>query len=262
MGSEVGAGFRLLHLDIETTPGLAYVWDAREQRISVEQIVEAPSILCFSAKWHGEKKIMFYRAKHRTGPEFRAMIQAAHDLLSEANAVCHFNGASFDVPRLNNEFLRLGMKPPPPLPQIDLKRIWQSKFQTISSRLMFVAPYLKIGEKIENEGWPLWKACMRNETQAWKRMEEYNRQDVALLEPLYLKLLPWIEQHPNMGLYQDNTEKPVCPNCGGSRLTRQGVYRAVAFAYARYQCKDCGRWSRNRLSSRALDGLQYRTHRR
>jgi len=48
-------------------------------------------------------------------------------------------------------------------------------------------------------------------------MEIYNRNDVSILEDLYLKLRPYIRNHPNLNLW--NEEKiSICPNCGNSEL--------------------------------------------
>ncbi len=175
---------KLLMIDIETTPALVHVWSLFNQNISVDQVVKPTSVLCFAAKWYGDDKVMFHAAVHQDGPAFKAMIKAAHKLLSEADAVCHFNGTTFDIPRLNTEFLKLGMAPPPPIPQIDLKKVVMTKFAMTSSKLAFVGPFLQIGAKVSHEGWPLWTGCMDGDTASWRKMEEYNRQDVVLLEKL------------------------------------------------------------------------------
>jgi predicted RNA-binding Zn-ribbon protein involved in translation (DUF1610 family) len=174
------------------------------------------------------------------------MIVDAHELLSEADAVCHYNGASFDIPRLNAEFLKMGLPPTPKIPQIDLKTVVMNKFGFVSSKLAFIGPELEIGEKVKNSGWDLWRGCLNGDPKCWKEMETYNKQDVKLLERLYNKLLPWIDNHPNMNLFVEG-ENPVCPNCGGSKLTRRGIERATTYMYRRILCNDCGKWSRERI---------------
>ncbi len=173
------------------------------------------------------------------------MMRGIHKLLSEADAVCHFNGNSFDIPRINTEFLRLGMAPPPPIPNIDLKKIVMSKFAFTSSKLAFVGPALELGEKVKHEGWDLWKGCLDGNKAAWATMKKYNMQDVALLERLYTKVLPWIDGHPNMNLFVKE-EDPVCPNCGSKSLKSNGLRRATTYIYKRLQCLSCGKWCRAR----------------
>ncbi len=234
---------KILMLDIETTPALVYTWALFNQNISVDQIVTPTSLLCFTAKWAGEDKLIYKASVKQEGKGFNDMVRTAHKLLCEADAVCHFNGTSFDLPRLSQEFLRLGLPPPPTVPNIDLKKVVMSKFSMVSSKLAFVGPYLKIGEKVKNSGWDLWRGCLDGDRECWQDMETYNKQDVILLEKLYYKLLPWIDNHPNHALYGDSDE-PTCPNCNGTTLQRRGLYRTSANVYVRYQCQDCGRWSR------------------
>lgn len=248
---------KLLHLDLETTPAVVYTWALHKQDISVDQVITPPSILCFSAKWHGEATHIFHRALKRDGMEFNSMIRAAHKLLCDAEAVCHYNGTTFDIPRLNQEFLRLGLKPPPPLIEIDLLNVVRKKFGMLSNKLAFVGPYLQVGEKVKHAGWALWVGCLKGDAECWRLMELYNRQDVALLERLYTKLLPWIDGHPNMNLFVDERE-PVCPNCAGKKLQRRGERVAMTYLYARYQCKDCGRWSRARLREKFIKPAEVR----
>lgn len=244
---ELGDKFKLLHIDIETRPAQVLTWTLRKPIIGVEQIVEPTSLLCFSASWEGEDGVMFYKSQRASGGEYNRMVHAAHKLLDEADAVCHFNGTTFDVPRLNQEFLRLGLPPPKPFQQIDLKKVVMSQFDMISSRLAFVGPYLEIGKKIEHEGWPLWVKCLNGDVDAWQRMEEYNIGDVVLLKDLYHKILPWIPDHPNLNVYAaDGLER--CTNCGSTNVQHRGTRKASVYEYPRLQCNVCGKWSSGRAS--------------
>lgn len=240
--------FRLLFIDIETSPLLAYAWGTFKQDISIDQIVKPTSVLCFAAQWYGSPEVIYHEARARPSLGFNLMIRAAHSLLSEAHAVCHYNGARFDVPRLNREFLQLGLPPTPPLHQIDL---WQTvkKFSMDSSKLAFVGPALGIGEKIKNDGWRLWGGCMDGDAPSWEKMQVYCKGDVVQLPALYEKLLPWIDGHPNLNLLVTDDGK-VCPNCGG-KLEGNGVHRATTYVYKRYLCMGCGRTCRDRTRSKS-----------
>lgn len=237
-------------IDIETRPARVWTWALFNQNISVDQIDRPTSLLCFAAKWYGAPEMMFHKSVRDEGRDFDRMVRAAHKLLCDADAVCHYNGVSFDVPRLNQEFLRLGLTPPPAHTPIDLKKVVMSKFSFVSSKLAFIGPELKIGAKVAHEGWELWLKCMQGEPNAWAKMERYNRQDVALLERLYTKVLPWIDGHPNMNLFEAD-ERDVCPNCASDKLQRRGYHRTVTQVYVRYQCSDCGHWCRDKGRDRA-----------
>lgn len=228
---------KILHLDIETSPNLAWVWSLWKQNVAINQIKHPGEVLCWAAKWHGDKHSMFDRGKDR--------IRSVWSLLDEADAVVHFNGTDFDVPHLNREFVRIGMKPPSPFKEIDLLKVIRKRFSFPSNKLEYVAGALGIGQKVKHTGFELWIDCMKDDPKAWKLMEKYNRGDVLLTERLYMKLLPWIQSHPNVGLHNDS-DKMSCTNCGGDSIRREGWVYTKTQRYQRFQCKGCGTWLRSR----------------
>ena len=83
-------------------------------------------------------------------------------------------------------------------------------------------------------------------------MEEYNKNDVTLLEKVYWKLLPWIKGHPNHGLYDGSA---VCPHCASTSLVKRGYYYTSTVKYQRVKCSDCGAWSRYKSGTTVKEGL-------
>ena len=232
---------KTLLLDIETAPNLAYVWGIWEQNISTGQIVDSSYILCWAAKWLGEKEVMFDSIHQSTE---KKMLKGIHKLLDETDVVVHYNGRSFDIPCLNKEFLLNKMAPPSPYKQIDLLKVSRSNFRFQSHKLDYVSKMLGHGGKVKHEGFQLWVSCMDGDKDAWKRMEEYNKGDVTGLEKVYADFRPWIKGHPNHGAYDGRT---VCVHCGGDHLQRRGYAVTRDAKYPRYQCagpKGCGAWQR------------------
>jgi hypothetical protein len=80
---------------------------------------------------------------------------------------------------------------------------------------------------------------MNGDNDAWERMQEYNIQDVVLLESLYHTLLPWIKNAPNVNLFND---VQGCPSCGDTHLQKRGTSVSATGVYQRYQCRSCGTW--------------------
>ena len=236
---------KILLLDIETAPHRAYVWGLWKQNVAINQIEEAGYTLCWAAKWVGNKE-MKYSSIFKDGK--KTMLLAIHALLEEADAVIHYNGNRFDIPTLNQEFLKEGMAPPKSPINIDLLLTARRRFRLPSNKLSYVAGYLELGEMVKHKGMELWRDCMAGDSSAWKTMERYNKQDVRLLEAVYNKLLPWVPNHPNHALFSNETV-PVCPNCGSRHLQRRGFYHTKTLSYQRFQCQNCGAWSRERLTS-------------
>lgn len=238
---------KLLLLDIENSPNVVHTWGLWNQNIAINQIMEPAYVMCWAAKWYGSKEVMFDSIKQSTRKQ---MIKGIHKLMSEADAVIHYNGAKHDIPLLNQEFILNGLAPPAPFQQIDLLPVVRKQFKFPSNSLAYVSKALGIGSKVAHEGHGLWVKCMAKDPKAWGLMEEYNMNDVVLLESLYELLKPWVRHHPNRGLYVDSV-KPVCPNCGGSRLQRRGYRVSKVHKYSRYQCSDCGSWSSSRVAEKA-----------
>lgn len=223
-----------------------YVWGLWDVNVGLNQIEEPGYILCWSAQWMGEKKIMF--SSILDGKE--QMLKAIYDLVEEADVVVHYNGTKFDMPTLNKEWAEINLPPPAPYQQIDLYKVVKKQFRFPSNKLDYVSRELGLGQKVEHKGMTLWRECMAGDKKAWATMEKYNKQDVKLLELLYHKLLPWITSHPNRALFTPASDVPSCPNCGSNHLQRRGFHRTKTLAYQRYQCVDCGTWSKVRTAEK------------
>ncbi len=222
---------KLLVIDIETAPSTTYTWGLFKQNIGLNQIVTPGYTLCFAAKWVGE------------APEFwsqydKDMVLRAWELLDEADAVIHYNGTRFDIPTLQREFVKGGMPPPSPFKQIDLLRVVRGQFRFLSNKMDHVSQELGLGAKVKTPGMELWVACMEGDKEAWELMEEYNLEDVDIAERMYLRLLPWIRNHPNWGLYVDE-DRPVCTNCASEHVIKKGTEKTKTRTYQRYRCREC-----------------------
>ncbi len=243
---------KILTVDIENRPNLAYVWGLWDQNVGLTQLVEAGETISFAAKWHGKKEVLFYSVHHHGKEE---MLAQAHRLLSEADVVVGYNSKNFDMKHLNKEFILAGMSPPEPYAQVDLLNVVRKQFKFPSNKLDYVSQALQLGAKTSHSGFELWRDCMEGKEKAWNLMRKYNKQDVVLTEKLYDRLLPWIPSHPTVGLYvsfQDDT----CPNCGSDDLQKRGFAYTKISKFQQYVCKSCGAWSR---SGKRVEGIDLRS---
>jgi len=244
---------KILMLDIETAPHKVYTWGLWDQNIGINQIVEPGYTLCWAAKWYNKKKMHFASV---VGGNEKGMLEEVHDLISEADAVVHYNGTKFDMPTLNKEFLQESMPPPAPYHQIDLLRTMRQQFRLPSNKLDYVAQFLGLGSKVSHKGMPLWTGCMNGDPASWKTMEKYNKGDVILLERVYDRIKPWIKGHPNHALYKDIGE-PVCISCGSDHLQFRGEAHTKTMSYRRIQCMSCHAWMRQRTNCLSKDKKEH-----
>ena len=242
---------KVLFLDLETSPNLAYVWGLWQQNVAITQMVNSTEVICFGARWGDSKKVIF-KSIHHDGK--KAMLDALHELMEEADVLVGWNSQAFDSKHIKREFVENGYLPPSPYKELDLMRVVKSQFKFPSNKLDYVSQKLGVGAKVKHSGFQLWIDCMAGDKKAWKEMKEYQIQDVNLLLDLYDILQPWIKNHPNRALHDGNPDG--CSNCASSNLERRGVTRTVSHTYQRYQCRDCGKWMRG---NKPIEKITYRS---
>lgn len=240
---------RILAIDIETRPSLAYIWSLWDDFVPLDRLIESGEMISFAAKWVGdsESEVVFRSDFHDS---HKKMVKKAWELLDEADVVLHFNGRRFDVPHLQREFLELGLMPPSPFKQIDLLETCKSQFKFLSNKLDYVSKKLGLTQKVKHEGFSLWVKCMAGNEKAWDEMREYNIRDTLVLEELYDVLRPWVKSHPS---FAAQTGTNVCPKCGEDALKPHGTVFLTTGKYQRYECKACHAWSRG---TKRIDGVQ------
>jgi hypothetical protein len=242
---------KILFLDLETSPILAHVWGLWDQNVSIGQIAKSTEVICFGARWYGEKKVLFKSVHHHGKQE---MLNEMHRVMDEADIVIGWNSASFDSKHMKREMIEAGMLPPSPYKDLDLMRVVKSQFKFPSNKLDYVAQTLGVGSKVKHSGFDLWLKCMAGDNKAWQEMKKYQIQDVDLLVDLYEKLKPWIKNHPHAALY-DGVEDG-CSNCASTDLQRRGFSRTTTSTYQRFQCNSCGKWMRG---SKSIENTTYRS---
>lgn len=241
---------KVLILDIETAPNHAYIWGMWQEVRSTDFITDDWYIMCWCAKWLGEKKV--YKASLHNDPKYRegftddkGILMEIHKLLDEADIIIAHNGLKFDCKKIRARFILNGIKPPSPYRVIDTLLAARATFAFTSNRLDDLGKFLKVGRKADTGGFKLWKDCMKGVKSAWEKMVKYCAQDVNLLEKVYLKIRPYLKQHPNLGVYSDDN-CVVCPTCAGKDLKYSTNHYAYTQAgkFRRFQCQTCGKWGR------------------
>ena len=238
---------RILVVDLETTPILVYTWGTYKQ--NVLKVVEDPYILCFAYKWLGEKTRTValkdfprYKVDKKNDKD---VVKKLHDLLEEADIVITQNGDRFDIKWANKQFIKHGFKPVSPFRSIDTLKIARRYFRFDSNRLDELGRFLGVGRKVKHHGKDLWFEVMEGNKKSWKKMCTYAKQDVDLLEQVYLELRPWARET----ISENDNE---CTRCGSYDIIKKG-FRTLksGMRYQRYKCKGCGGWLRSRFGKRA-----------
>lgn len=249
--AQVTTGAKVLVLDIETAPLKVFVWNVWNQNVSTNQIVSDWFCLTWAAKWLFEDKVFSGKLtpKEVADQNDSRIIKGIWEMVNEADIVIAHNGDKFDMPRLNSRFIINGLNPPLPYQSIDTLKHIRRQFAFVHNKLDYVNQILHLERKQDTGGFELWVNCLSGDETALNKMEDYNVKDVRILESTYLRILPWIKPHPNMGLFILDETQERCPTCGSNELEDQAKnYHTTMNVYQLCRCKNCGAASRKRLS--------------
>ena len=246
--SLVGRVPRILFLDIETARMICGIWRFGKQSVGTEQMIRDSFILGWAAKWLGQDTVMsaFVNSAEAKRRDDRRIIDGIWTLLDLADIVVTHNGDDFDLPKLTTAFMKYGYDPTSSFVTIDTCKALRKVAGFSSNKLDFVSESL-LGQHKMKTGYDLWISCENGDIVALAKMEQYCQKDVTLLEGTYLKIRPYIKNHPNVGAYI-NSSVPVCPSCGSTELEEEpnGVYMTQQNAYETYRCINCGAIHRRR----------------
>ena len=236
---------RVAVLDIETLPMICYSWGLWDQNIYIEQVIEDSCMLSWAGKYLNshETKSDVMTPKEAKQRDASRITKSIWQFLHDADVVIGHNYAGFDVKYINTMFLKQNL---PPLKYIiiDTFLIAKQNFRFASNKMKYINDQLGIRNKIENDGFPLWRACSDGDPEALKTMLEYNEGDIGATEELFYRLRPYVRGF-NVALYNE-METEQCPVCGSEHVKFEGYYYTPAGMYESVRCDNCKCLSRKK----------------
>jgi hypothetical protein len=233
---------KIIFWDIETAPLVVTSWTLWKPMLSHDNIIEDSSILCAAWKVLGERDIHAVAVRATSPRNDYQVVKQLREALAAGDVLVAHNGDKFDLKHLNARLVAHGLDPLPPLKTIDTLKVAKKYFRFTSNRLDYLGKYLKIGRKIHTD-YSLWlRIVQAHDPAALAAMVKYNKQDVALLERVYLKLRPFMTNHPNRRLVAEGDD--VCPICGAQGHLQKRGFRVNRMTRSQaFQCQKCGGWS-------------------
>lgn len=244
--------------DVECAASMVYSFGRFKAFIKPDQVIQEPYLLTFAGKWLDNPSVQSYKLPDYV--EFEsdvtddsALMKDLWRILDECDVFIAHN-ARFDVGWLNQRFAFHGMKPPSPYKVIDTLAAIRSSFSLPANSLAAACNYFGTdNRKLDNAGWSLWQRCMEGDAEAFVEMEEYNIGDIYSLEDLYLKVRPWMKNHPNLAAFSDD-EQLRCPRCNSVHLEMSSaIYKTQVSDYEIIRCLDCGGQARTRQNVRTKE---------
>ena len=236
---------KILLFDIETSLMEVYVWGLYKQFIPHNNIIKDKNgkdktwyVLSWAAKWLYDDKVMndCVTPEESVNRDDSRILQSIWELLNEADIVVAHNGDRFDIRKLNARFLENDIPAPSSYKSIDTLKVARKEIALVSYKQDFLTKHFKLNKKLKTE-FQLWVDCMHGDKKALKKMAKYNKHDVIGLEEVYLKIRPYMKNHPNIGVL---IEDDVCTVCGSRHLEEiNAVYLTSANKFLVYRCKKC-----------------------
>ena len=233
------SNFKRLFFDIETSPNLIYSFRTGYNiNITYENIIDPWRVICIAYKWEGDDKVYCISWDKETLSDKQLLLDFIQ-IANTADEIVAHNGDKFDIRKLRTRCIYHRIPMFPKYQSLDTWKKSKDNFSFISNSLNAIANYLGLGSKLAHEGFNLWIKCMHKNPEALKTMMDYCKQDVTLLEDVYMVLQPYVKPNTHVGATIGN-EKYSCPICGGVhpefikiRTTEKGSINRLV------ECRDC-----------------------
>ena len=248
---------KIAFLDVESQGTVALTHGRFKTNISPKAVISEPHLLSYAVNWSSddEHDVECYSLADfdyfNTNPKDDILIvEQLWDILNDADlVVCHNVG--FDKNIINARFAYHGIEPPSPYQTVCTLQGLRKYFRLPANSLDAATRYFELERKLDNAGIGLWLRCYEDDRQAYQEMKDYNVGDLPTLRQLYYRILPFLENHPNMGHYNEGG----CRRCGSKSLTPiEGKYKMTSVSkFQAYRCGDCGSVQRTRKNENAKE---------
>ena len=244
---------RVLIYDIETAPNLGYTWGKRDQ--NVIEFKDHWHMLSVAWKWLGEKEthvltLLDFPEAYAADPNndialaisLHTPIQRGrHHRHTQRRHFRQAEGADQDASPCHSAAVA-----------VQGDRHAEGRSQAVCLHVEPARRSMQVPQPATQGGcggFATWLGCLNGDADSWRKMAAYNVQDVKVTEKLYLRLLPWIPNHPNLAVISDRPS--VCPRCGvGGQMQARGWHTYSVTRRRKFQCQACGGYCAGRKTER------------
>ena len=241
---------KIILFDIETAPAVAATFTLYPNNgLHHSNIIEDWYIITICWKELGKKQVHSVstlddpkRFKKNVADDYH-VVNTFRKVLEGADAVAGHNVSKFDIKKFNTRLIYHKLPPVPKVHELDTLKMWKKVASATSNRLDYLGKFLGFGGKLPTSD-GLWMRALKGEKSAIQEMVRYCKVDVEKLEKLYLRMLPYIPNHPHVGAMNGLEKERSCPNCGGTKLTQHKTrYTASGMKRIQKQCTSCHAYS-------------------
>ncbi len=182
---------QVILLDVETSPIETFAWGTFKQYIPHTFIKEPSFLISWTAKQLYSSEVMsdVLTPEEALEKNDNRIVNSAWKVLESSNVLIGHNIRKFDLRYLNTRFLMNNLQPPSPFQIIDTYEVAKRNFLFSSNKLDYLGTLIRNKGKIKTD-FNLWRDCIAGDETALKSMLDYNKEDVLLLEEVFLFLRP------------------------------------------------------------------------
>jgi DNA polymerase elongation subunit (family B) len=231
-------GIKRLFFDIETSPMIVYSWRVGHNlNLTTENIIQDWKIMCISYKWEGQDTVRtLYWDENKCD---KALLEKFIKVAESADELIAHNGDRFDLPKIRTKCIYHRIPMFPDFKSLDTLKKARSGFKFNSNRLGYIAEYLGVGEKLETNGFQLWKDCYEQVPGALETLGRYCERDVIILEDVYKVMRNYMKQNTHVGVHIGN-DKYSCKSCGKEEVfLLKSVVTPAGTIKRKMKCKGC-----------------------
>lgn len=205
-------------------------------------------ILTFGSKFVGMGKVEVLnvldyldKSKDLIKAERRLLMDVSERMLTADVWLGHYS-TWYDLPFINSRLLyhKLPILPPN-FSQLDTWKIARNRLKLRNNRLITISEFLGTDDEKNAIKPEQWLRALSGHRASMDYIVEHNRRDVLVLEEVYNRIRPLVLDHPNKGLIDG---RGGCGVCGAEKLQRRGFHVTRTRKYQRFQCMNCGAWSK------------------
>lgn len=228
---------KILLYDLETSHRITATFGLYNVDIPISCVLKDWVLFAASWKYLGQEEI--YSASIATMKESEVIKQVASAVQSADIIIAH-NGDKFDIKKLRTKAFEYNFPPFIAPTSVDTLKEARKLFSFTSNRLDYLAKLLGLSGKTKTSE-DLWTRALQGDVSAVAEMERYCRNDVKILEDVYLALRGWMPGHPSVArLTKSRKESSAsCPKCGSDDTRMHSRRLAIKTLYAYRFCFGC-----------------------
>lgn len=229
--------YKILYLDIETSPNYATVWrPGWSISVGHQNIIEERQIILASYAWNDSKPATVTWEPDNKSPNKylrysdKNVVKAIIDEMDKADLIVTQNGDAFDIKWVRGRGMKHGIPMAPVYQTFDTLKKSRQLLNINSKRLDYLGQFFLGEGKVNTGGFQLWLDCISGCQKAMKRMQKYCEGDVRLLRRYYKYLMNYAAPNHHVGASLGFNADFTCATCGTHDIRKSKEYHTKAGA--------------------------------